>query len=281
MATCYLNGKYLPLSKAKISVTDRGFQFSDGVYEVIASYDGTLIDIDLHLKRLKKSLKEIDIKINLSIEEILKISKEIQSKDNLKTGIIYIQVTRGNQNPRDHKYTNNLKPNIIIYSIQKDLKANDQLSKKGVPAITYPDIRWLRADIKSISLLGNVMAVNKAKDMKCHEAILIDQNSNVTEGNSSSIWIIKGNKCITHPLTNKILNGVTRKKLISIIKKNNLIFEEKIFKKELLFKANEVFMTNATNFIMPIIKVDKIKIGKGLPGVISLLLRKQYLQAIK
>jgi len=281
MATCYLNGKYLPLSKAKISVTDRGFQFSDGVYEVIASYDGTLIDIDLHLKRLKKSLKEIDIRINLSIEEILKISNKIQSMDNLKTGIIYIQVTRGNQNPRDHKYTNNLKPNIIIYSIQKDLKANDQLSNKGVPVITYPDIRWLRADIKSISLLGNVMAVNKAKDMKCHEAILIDQNSNVTEGNSSSIWIIKGNKCITHPLTNKILNGVTRKKLISIIKKNNLIFEEKIFKKELLFKANEVFMTNATNFIMPIIKVDKIKIGKGLPGVISLLLRKQYLQAIK
>ncbi len=281
MATCYLNGKYLPLSKAKISVTDRGFQFSDGVYEVIASYDGTLIDIDLHLKRLKKSLKEIDIKINLSIEEILKISNKIQSIDNLKTGIIYIQVTRGNQNPRDHKYTNNLKPNIIIYSIQKDLKANDQLSNKGVPVITYPDIRWLRADIKSISLLGNVMAVNKAKDMKCHEAILIDQNSNVTEGNSSSIWIIKGNKCITHPLTNKILNGVTRKKLISIIKKNDLIFEEKIFKKELLFKANEVFMTNATNFIMPIIKVDKIKIGKGLPGVISLLLRKQYLQAIK
>ena len=281
MATCYLNGKYLPLSKAKISVTDRGFQFSDGVYEVIASYDGTLIDIDLHLKRLKKSLKEIDIKINLSIEEILKISNKIQSMDNLKTGIIYIQVTRGNQNPRDHKYANNLKPNIIIYSIQKDLKANDQLSNKGVPVITYPDIRWLRADIKSISLLGNVMAVNKAKDMKCHEAILIDQNSNVTEGNSSSIWIIKGNKCITHPLTNKILNGVTRKKLISIIKKNDLIFEEKIFKKELLFKANEVFMTNATNFIMPIIKVDKIKIGKGLPGVVSLLLRKQYLQAIK
>ena len=281
MATCYLNGKYLPLSKAKISVTDRGFQFSDGVYEVIASYDGTLIDIDLHLKRLKKSLKEIDIKINLSNEEILKISNKIQSMDNLKTGIIYIQVTRGNQNPRDHKYANNLKPNIIIYSIQKDLKANDQLSNKGVPVITYPDIRWLRADIKSISLLGNVMAVNKAKDMKCHEAILIDQNSNVTEGNSSSIWIIKGNKCITHPLTNKILNGVTRKKLISIIKKNDLIFEEKIFKKELLFKANEVFMTNATNFIMPIIKVDKIKIGKGLPGVISLLLRKQYLQAIK
>ena len=281
MATCYLNGKYLPLSEAKVSVTDRGFQFSDGVYEVIASYDGVLIDVDLHLKRLKKSLKEIDIKINLSIEEILKIANKIQLKDNLKTGIIYIQVTRGNQNPRDHKYTNNLKPNIIIYSIQKDLKANNKLSKKGVPVITYPDIRWLRADIKSISLLGNIMAVNKAKDMKCHEAILIDQNSHVTEGNSSSIWIIKGNKCITHPLTNRILNGVTRKKLISIIKKNDLIFEEKIFKKDLLFKANEVFMTNATNFIMPIIKVDKIKIGKGLPGVISLLLRKQYLQAIK
>lgn len=281
MATCYLNGKYLPLSKARISVTDRGFQFSDGVYEVIASYNGTLIDIDLHLKRLKKSLKEINIKINLSIEEILNISNKIQSIDNLKTGIIYIQITRGNQNPRDHKYTNNLKPNIIIYSILKDLKANNQLSKKGVSVITYPDIRWLRADIKSISLLGNVMAVNKAKDMKCHEAILIDQKSNVTEGNSSSIWIIKGNRCITHPLTNKILNGVTRRKLISIIKKNGLIFEEKIFKKDLLFKAKEVFMTNATNFIMPIVKVDKIKINDGVPGKISLLLRDHYLKAIK
>ena len=281
MATCYLNGKYLPLSKARISVTDRGFQFSDGVYEVIASYNGTLIDIDLHLKRLKKSLKEINIKINLSIEEILNISNKIQSIDNLKTGIIYIQITRGNQNPRDHKYTNNLKPNIIIYSILKDLKANNKLSKKGVSVITYPDIRWLRADIKSISLLGNVMAVNKAKDMKCHEAILIDQKSNVTEGNSSSIWIIKGNRCITHPLTNKILNGVTRIKLISIIKKNGLIFEEKIFKKDLLFKAKEVFMTNATNFIMPIVKVDKIKINDGVPGKISLLLRDHYLKAIK
>ena len=281
MATCYLNGKYLPLSEARISVTDRGFQFSDGVYEVIASYNGTLIDIDLHLKRLKKSLKEINIKINLSIEEILNISNKIQSIDNLKTGIIYIQITRGNQNPRDHKYTNNLKPNIIIYSILKDLKANNQLSKKGVSVITYPDIRWLRADIKSISLLGNVMAVNKAKDMKCHEAILIDQKSNVTEGNSSSIWIIKGNRCITHPLTNKILNGVTRRKLIFIIKKNGLIFEEKIFKKDLLFKAKEVFMTNATNFIMPIVKVDKIKINDGVPGKISLLLRDHYLKAIK
>ncbi len=281
MATCYLNGKYMPLSKAKLSVTDRGFQFSDGVYEVIAVYDNILIDIGLHLKRLKRSLKEINIKIHLSKEEILKISNKIRNKDNLKTGIIYIQVTRGNQNPRDHKYIDDLKPNIIIYSILKNLKMNDQLSKKGVSVITYPDIRWLRADIKSISLLGNVMAVNKAKDLKCHEAILVDNNNNVTEGNSSSIWIIKGKKCITHPLTEKILNGVTRKKLISIIKNNDLIFEEKVFKKKQLFNANEVFMTNATNFIMPIIKVDKIKISNGKPGKISLLLRHQYIKAIR
>ncbi|MDC0861735.1 aminotransferase class IV [Alphaproteobacteria bacterium] len=281
MATCYLNGKYLPLSKAKLSITDRGFQFSDGVYEVIAVYNNILIDIELHLKRLKRSLKEINIKINLSKEEILKISNKIKSKDKLKIGIIYIQVTRGNQNPRDHKYDNDLKPNIIIYSISKNLKMNDRLSGKGVSVITYPDIRWLRADIKSISLLGNVMAVNKAKDMKCHEAILVDSNNNVTEGNSSSIWIIKGKKCITHPLTEKILNGITRKKLISIIKNNDLIFEEKVFKRKQLFDANEVFMTNSTNFIMPIIKVDKIKISNGKPGKISLLLRDQYIKAIR
>ena len=280
MATCYLNGKYLPLSKANISITDRGLQFSDGVYEVIGVYEGKLIDIDLHLKRLKRSLKEIKIQIKLSSEEILKISNKIQKKDKLENGIIYIQITRGNQNPRDHKYTNNLKPNIMIYSIYKNLKLNDQLSLKGVPVITYPDIRWLRPDIKSISLLANVMAVNKAKDMKCHEAILFDSNDNITEGNSSSIWIIKGKKCITHPLTEKILNGCTRYKLISIIKKNGLLFEEKIFKKKLLFNSDEVFMTNASNFVMPIVKIDGKKIAQGKSGPISLLLRNEYIKAI-
>ena len=264
MATCYLNGKYLPLSKANISITDRGLQFSDGIYEVIGVYEGKLIDIDLHLKRLKRSLKEI----------------KIQKKDKLENGIIYIQITRGNQNPRDHKYTNNLKPNIMIYSIYKNLKLNDQLSLKGVSVITYPDIRWLRPDIKSISLLANVMAVNKAKDMKCHEAILFDSNDNITEGNSSSIWIIKGKKCITHPLTEKILNGCTRYKLISIIKKNGLVFEEKIFKKKLLFNSDEVFMTNASNFVMPIVKIDGKKIAQGKSGPISLLLRNEYIKAI-
>jgi|TARA_B110000114_G_C15068613_1_gene388596 D-alanine transaminase len=280
MATCYLNGKYLPLSKANISITDRGLQFSDGIYEVIGVYDNKLIDIDLHLKRLKRSLKEIKIKINLTSEDILKISNKLKKKDKLDYGIIYIQITRGNQNPRDHKYTDNLKPNIMIYSIFKNLKLNDQLSLKGVPVITYPDIRWLRPDIKSISLLANIMAVNKAKDMKCYEAILYDKNNNITEGNSSSIWIVKGKKCITHPLTVEILNGCTRHKLIDIIKKKGLIFEEKIFNKKLLFKSDEVFMTNASNFIMPIVKIDKEKIADGKSGPISLLLRNEYIKTI-
>ncbi len=280
MATCYLNGKYLPLSRANISITDRGLQFSDGIYEVIGVYNDKLIDIDLHLKRLKRSLKEIKIKIHLSSEEILKISNIIKAKDKLKYGIIYIQITRGNQSPRDHKYSNNLKPNIIIYSIFKDLKLNDQLSLKGIPVITYPDIRWLRPDIKSISLLANVMAVNKAKDMKCHEAILFDKDDNITEGNSSSIWIVIGEKCITHPLNVKILNGCTRHKLIRIIKKKGLDFEEKVFNKKLLFKSDEVFMTNASNFVMPIVKIDRKKIANGKSGPISLLLRNEFIKAI-
>ncbi len=280
MATSYINGKYLPLSRSKISITDRGFQFSDGIYEVIGVRDKKLIDIDLHLKRLKRSLKQISIKLPISLDQILKISKKIQKKDNLVNGIIYIQITRGNQIPRDHKYLSGLKPNIVIYSIFKDLKKNDLLAKKGVKVITYPDIRWLRSDIKSISLLANVMAANKAKDKKCHEAILFDSKNNITEGNSSTIWVIKGKKCITHPLSYRILNGCTRMKLIKIIKNNNLIFEERVFTKDFLMNADEVFMTNATNFIMPIVKIDEKKIQNGKSGIKSIMLRKLYIEAI-
>ena len=144
----------------------------------------------------------------------------------------------------------------------------------------YPDIRWLRSDIKSISLLGNSMAANHAKEKKNHEAILYDEKNYITEGNSSSIWIIKNNKCITHPLNYRILKGCTRHKLISIVKKKKLKFEEKKFSIKALLSADEVFMTSATNFVMPIIKVDKHKISDGKPGQITLHLRDEFVNQI-
>ena len=280
MTTCYINGKYKPLSKSFISITDRGFQFSDGVYEVIAIYNDKFVDEILHLNRLKTSLKKLQIKLDLSINQIQNISQKIKKVNSISNGIIYIQVTRGNQSPRDHKYKAKLKPNFIIYSIKKNFKNLDKLAVKGVKTSLYPDIRWLRSDIKSISLLGNVMAANHANKNNCHESILYDHKNNITEGNSSSIWIIKKGVCYTHPITYRILRGCTRNKLISILKSNNLKFEEKVYSIKLLNNADEVFMTSATNFIMPIIKVDNHKIGNGKPGPISLKLRQEFIKAI-
>ena len=280
MTTCYINGNYKDILKSKVSITDRGFQFSDGIYEVIAVYENRFVDIDLHLNRLFKSLNKLKIKINLKVNQIENISKKIIKLNSLSNGIIYIQITRGDQHPRDHKFPKGLKPNIIIYSIPKDFKKINSKAKRGVTTSLYPDIRWLRSDIKSISLLGNSMAANHAKEKKNHEAILYDEKNYITEGNSSSIWIIKNNKCITHPLNYRILKGCTRHKLISIIKKKKLKFEEKKFSIKALLSADEVFMTSATNFVMPIIKVDKHKISDGKPGQITLLLRDEFINQI-
>ncbi len=280
MTTCYINGNYRDILESKVSITDRGFQFSDGIYEVIAVYENRFVDIDLHLNRLIKSLNKLKIKINLKVNQIENISKKIKKLNNLNNGIIYIQITRGDQHPRDHKFQKGLKPNIIIYSIPKDFKKINSKAKRGVTTSLYPDIRWLRSDIKSISLLGNSMAANYAKEKKNHEAILYDKKNYITEGNSSSIWIIKNNKCITHPLNYRILKGCTRHKLISIVKRKKLKFVEKKFSIKALLSADEVFMTSATNFVMPIIKVDKHKISDGKPGQITLHLREEFINQI-
>ena len=280
MTTCYINGKYRPLNKSFISVTDRGFQFSDGVYEVIAVFKNEFVDFQLHINRLFVSLRKMNIKINLNKDEIARITKKIRKINQLEMGIIYIQITRGDQNPRDHKYPNKLKPNIVIYSINKDFEYLNKLAKKGVKTSLYPDIRWHRSDIKSISLLGNVLAANHAKKNKSHEAVLFNSRNMITEGNSSSIWIIKKNKCITHPLNFRILKGCTRHKLILILKKNKFKFEEKKFSINSLLSADEAFMTSATNFIMPIVKVDKFTISNGKPGLNTLKFRSLFIDAI-
>ena len=280
MTTCYINGKYKPLSKSTVSVTDRGYQFSDGVYEVIAVFKNEFVDFKLHLNRLFVSLKKMDMKINLNKNQIENITKKIKKINQLEMGIVYIQITRGDQNPRDHKYSNNLKPNIVIYSIIKNFENLNKLAQKGVKTSLYPDVRWQRSDIKSISLLGNVLAANHAKKNKSHEAVLFDNRNMITEGNSSSIWIIKKNKCITHPLNFRILKGCTRHKLISILKKNKFKFEEKKFSIKSLLNADEAFMTSATNFIMPIIKVDKYTISNGKPGLNTLKFRNLFINAI-
>ena len=269
----YINSKYLDFKKAKIHIEDRGLQFADSVYEVIAVLNNNLIDIDFHLKRLRFSLKELDIKYKFNQKSLIKIFFNLLRKNKTSNGIIYLQITRGIQY-REHKYEKNLVPTLIIYTRDKKFNLPGK-NFYGVNAITHEDLRWKRRDIKTVNLLPNIIAANKAKKMNAYEAILI-QNGKVTEGTSSNIWIIKKNNLITHPVNSDILKGVTRTSLLKIIKKTSLKLIEKSFTYKQLLEADEVFLTSSGSLITPILKIDKKRINKGKIGNITLKLASMY-----
>jgi len=269
----YVNNKIVNFKNAKVHVEDRGLQFADSVYEVIAVLNNNLIDLNFHLKRLKFSLKELQIKYKFTRSSLNKIFLKLIKKNKTSNGIIYLQVTRGVQY-REHKYEKNLSPTLIIYT--RDKKFNLPGNKfKGVNTITYEDLRWKRRDIKTVNLLPNIIAANMARKKKAYEAILI-QNGKVTEGTSSNIWIIKKNKLITHPANSNILKGVTRTSLLKIINKTSLKLVQQSFTYRELLNADEVFLTSSGSFITPILKIDKTKINKGKIGNITLKLAEMY-----
>jgi len=269
----YLNGKFVKFKNAKISIEDRGFQFSDSIYEVIAFKNNNFIDLIFHLKRLRNSLKFINIKFKFTNRDLTKKFFKLIYMNKIKNGLIYLQISRGVQ-PRSHAYINNLKPTIVIYIINKPFNDNmDKLISKT--AITYPDLRWKRRDIKSVSLLPNILAAKEANKRSSYEAILIE-NSYVTEGTASNVWIVKNKTIITHPANSDILKGVTRDSIKEIIKKYNLKFAEKKIKKNSLYGSDEVFLTSSSSFVTPITKIDNKLINKGKIGNITLELAKLY-----
>ena len=269
----YLNSKYINFNKAKIHIEDRGLQFSDSVYEVVPFYNKKLIDFSFHAKRLKYSLKELQIKYIVKEDKLKKIFNKIIRLNKITNGIVYLQITRGVQ-PRDHNYKNNIIPNLIIYTINKKLNLPNK-NFKGEKAITYNDLRWKRRDIKTVSLLANVLAKKEAVRKKAYEAILID-NGKITEATASNVWIVKNNKLITHPSNMDILKGITRETVKKLIKKNKLNLKETSFTKKELYNADEVFITSASSFVTPIIKVDSKLVNKGKIGRITLQLATLY-----
>ena len=269
----YLNSKYINFNQAKIHIEDRGLQFSDSVYEVVSFYNRKLIDFNFHIKRLKYSLKELQIKYIVKEEKLKKIFNKIIRLNKIRNGIVYLQITRGVQS-RDHDYRNNLIPNLIIYIINKKLNLPNS-NFKGKKAITYKDLRWKRRDIKTVSLLANVLAKKEAVRKKAYEAILID-NGKITEATASNVWIVKNNKLITHPSNTDILKGITRESIKRIIKTNKLQLNEKSFTLKQLYNADEVFITSSTNLVTPITKIDSKIINKGKIGDISLQLATLY-----
>ena len=269
----YINSRFVKFKEAKIHIEDRGLQFADSVYEVIAVINKNLIDLNFHLRRLKYSLGELKIKSKTSNQDLIIIFKKLIEKNSVKNGLIYLQITRGVQT-RNHAYIDNLTPTIIIYTQNKKYNLPDK-KFKGVKVITYEDMRWTRRDIKTTNLLPNILAENAAHKKKAYTAILI-KGKKITEGAHSNIWIIKNKKIITHPSNNEILKGVTRTSLKLIIKKFDLILQEKSFTKKQLYNSDEAFLTSSGSLVTPIIKVDTKLINKGRIGNITLKLAELY-----
>jgi len=269
----YINSKYIKFNNAKIHIEDRGLQFADSVYEVVAIINKNLVDLKFHFKRLRYSLGKLNIEYKFNDKKLTNIFIKLIDNNLVKNGIIYLQITRGVQS-REHAYKRNLKPTLIIYTQNKIFNLPNK-NFKGVKAITHEDLRWSRRDIKTTNLLPNVLAENLANKRNAYTAILI-KNNKITEGSHSNIWIVKNNKILTHPSNTDILKGVTRTTLKLIIKEFGLKLSENSFTKKQLYDADEVFLTSSGSFVTPVIKIDSKLINNGKIGNITLKLAKLY-----
>ena len=275
----YIDGKYLDYEDSKIHVNDRGYHFGDAVYEVIVFNKNIFYDFDDHIQRLFKSLKSLEIKFSLSSSSLKIIINNLIRLNKAIIGSVYIQVSRGVAE-RNHSFHGlNIKPILTIILTKK---SNIENNINGVKAITLNDNRWSRPDIKTTQLLPNVLAKTLANKNNAYECIFIDDEGYVTEGSSSNIWALnKENQLITRNLDGKILSGITRNSISLFAKKNNITVVEKKFTQIELYNAKEVFLTSASSFIMPIVKIDDQNINQGLVGNISLELRKLYFDNFK
>ncbi|MFS0775635.1 D-amino-acid transaminase [Neobacillus sp. 3P2-tot-E-2] len=266
MEFALLNASIIERSKAKVDVEDRGYQFGDGVYEVIRIYNGKMFTAAQHLNRFFKSAESIGISIPFTKLQLTEMLEELLIKNNLETGNIYMQITRGTA-PRNHLFpTGNVVPTLVAYTI-KGVRPLDSL-KSGVKAILTEDIRWLRCDIKSLNLLGNLLAKQKASELGCFEAIQ-HRGQDVTEGSSSNIFIVKNGAVITHESNHLILKGITRDVILNLCAENNIPVQERTFSLAELEDAEEVFLSSTTAEVMPVIEIDGKKIKTGIPGPLT------------
>jgi D-alanine transaminase len=273
----YVNGRYVPHSAAMVHVEDRGYQFSDGVYEVCEVRGGRMVDRRRHLERLQRSLGELRIRPPMSLAALDIVMRETIRRNRVRNGIVYLQVTRGVAR-RDHAFPPlGTAPGVVVTARNIDALGNEKIAAAGIAVITVPDDRWGRPDIKTISLLPNVLAKQAAREQGAREAWFIDREGYVTEGSSTNAWIVTGdNKVVTRPADNGILRGITRTVLIEVIEAEGLQFEERAFTLEEVFQAREAFVTAASQIVMPVVRVDGHSIGDGSPGPIAQMLRRVF-----
>jgi D-alanine transaminase len=264
----YVNGRYLPHGRATIHIEDRGYQFADGIYEVVLVVAGRLVDEGPHLDRLERSLAELRIAMPMTRRALQLVSGELLRRNGVSNGLLYMQVTRGVA-PRDHAFPTHVRPALVMTTKNIDFSRQSKFDD-GVGVITAPDQRWARRDIKTVNLLPNCLAKQTAVEAGAYEAFQVDGEGNVTEGTSSNAWIVDGDgMLVTRHLDNEILHGVTRRTILAIAAEEGVGFRERQFTVAEALAAKEAFVTSATSFVTPVVRIDGKPVGDGLPGPLT------------
>lgn len=281
MRIAYVDGRYLPLARAVVSVLDRGFQFGDAIYEVWGVWNGALLDTPGHLSRLARSLAALQIATPMADGALLAVLRETIRRNRVRNGLVYLQVSRGAPSERDHAFpTQALAPTMVVTARDLDQSARQRRYETGVAVITMPEMRWARRDIKSVNLLPNVLARQTAKEAGAFEAWFVDDAGLITEGTASNAWIVDASgKLRTRELSNQILHGVTRAALLQLALERQLPVVEGGFTVEEAKAAREAFISSATNPAVPVISIDGAQIGDGRPGPVAIALYAAYQSA--
>ena len=277
--TVYLNGNFVRRDEALVSVLDRGFMFADGVYEVIRSYRGSLFELAAHMERLRRSLREIRMagKASDGIEDVL---PELLERNGLagSEALVYVQITRGTA-PRAHQFpVPETAPTVYAHVVPFDPPFEQR--DKGIPVILVPDTRWNRCDIKSIALLPNILARQMAEDAGASEAIFI-RNGNVTEGSASTFCAVFSGTVVTHPESNVVLPGITRKVVFDLCARTGIPVAERPFREDELSRAAEMMLLSTSREVMPVISVDGIEVGNGSPGQLTRKIQAAFSEIIR
>lgn len=273
----YVNGRYVPHREAQVHVEDRGYQFADGVYEVCEVRGGRLVDERRHMLRLERSLRELRIEWPMPLNALSVVLRETVRRNRVRDGIVYLQITRGVA-PRDHAFPKpGTRPGMVVTARSHDSERNERVASEGIAVITVPENRWPRVDIKSVSLLPNVLAKQSAREAGAKEAWFVDSAGLVTEGSSTNAWIVTAaGKVVTRPADEGILRGITRTVLLDVLAAHGLELDERPFSVEEAYSAREAFITSASQIVMPVISIDGRPVANGAPGLLSAALRRDF-----